>query len=55
MEAYRASLDVVQRGLLDVGDNPLGQALARLGGFIRERESAKRPRSLSHMNHMAGD
>ncbi len=55
MEAYRASLDIVQRALLNVGDNPLGQALARLGGFIRERESAKRPRSLSHMNHMAGD
>jgi hypothetical protein len=42
MEAHRASLDMDELALFDVGDNPLGQALARLGKVMKERESAIR-------------
>lgn len=47
IEAHRASLDIEERTLFDVGDNALGQALARLGRSIKQRESAKRTESLS--------
>ncbi|WP_333781433.1 MULTISPECIES: replication protein RepA [Agrobacterium] len=47
MEAHRASLDIEARTLFDVGDNALGQALARLGKAINLRESAKQTESPS--------
>ena len=47
IEAHRASLNVEGRTLFDVGDNPLGQALARLGKAINLRESARQTESLS--------
>ncbi len=47
MEAHRASLDVDELALFEVGDNPLGQALARLGKAMQERESAKQTESPS--------
>ena len=50
LEAHRKTLSLDQRALFDVGDNPLGQALARLGKAINSRESVKQaeshPRSL---------
>jgi hypothetical protein len=42
LKGFRASLTLSERALLDVGDNPLGQALARLGRAISERESGDR-------------
>lgn len=47
IEAHRASLDIEERTLFDVGDNPLGQALARLGRSIKQRESARQTESPS--------
>ena len=47
IEAHRTSLDIEARTLFDVGDNPLGQALARLGKAINLRESARQTESLS--------
>jgi hypothetical protein len=47
VEAHRASLALDERTLFDIGDNPLGQALARLARSIKERESAKQTESLS--------
>ena len=47
LEAYRKSLSLEERTLFAVGDNPLGQALARLGKNIQQRESAKRAESRS--------
>ncbi|MBB2973708.1 helix-turn-helix domain-containing protein [Mesorhizobium sp. RMAD-H1] len=41
VQAHRASLNVEQRVLFDIGDTPLGHSLARLGKLIKERESAK--------------
>ncbi len=46
-KAQMASLPLGQKALFECGDNALGQALARLGTFIEERESAKRTESLS--------
>jgi hypothetical protein len=46
IEEHRASLDIEERTLFDFDGNPLGQSLARLGGFIK-RESADRSQSLS--------
>jgi hypothetical protein len=40
-EAHRALLDIEERTLFDVGDNPLGQALARLARSMKQRESAR--------------
>ena len=48
IEAHRASLDIEERTLFDVGDNPLGQALARLGRSIKQRESARQTESHSN-------
>lgn len=52
LEAHRATLDLDQRALFDVGDNPLGQALARLAKSIKQRESARQtesqPNSISY-------
>lgn len=52
LEAHRATLDLDQRALFDVGDNPLGQALARLGKSIKQRESVRQtesqPNSISY-------
>lgn len=48
IEAHRATLDIEERTLFDVGDNPLGQALARLGRSIKQRESARQTESLSN-------
>ena len=47
IEAHRVSLDIEARTLFDVGDNPLGQALARLGKAINLRESVRQTESLS--------
>lgn len=47
LEAHRASLDMEQLALFDVGDTPLGRALARLGKSIKERESGRRDESPS--------
>lgn len=44
---HRASLDIETRTLFDVGDSPLGKALARLGKAIKERESARQTESQS--------
>ncbi|GAA4167481.1 helix-turn-helix domain-containing protein [Shinella granuli] len=49
IEAHRASLDIGELALFDVGDNPLGQALARLGKSLQERESAKQTESQSDL------
>ena len=47
LEVYRASLDIEERTLFDVGDNPLGQALAKLARSIKQRESARQTESQS--------
>ena len=47
MEAHRASLPMDELALFDVGDNPLGQALARLARSMKQRESARRTESPS--------
>lgn len=47
IEAHRTSLDIEARTLFDIGDSPLGQALARLGKAINVRESARQTESLS--------
>lgn len=47
MAMHRASLDIEARTLFDVGNNPLGQALARLGKAINQRESVKQTESQS--------
>jgi len=49
IEAYRATLNMGELALFDVGDNPLGQALARLGKSLQERESAKQTESPSDL------
>lgn len=46
-EAHRASLPMDELALFDVGDNPLGQALARLARSMKQRESAKQTESPS--------
>ena len=46
-EAHRASLPLDELALFDVGDNPLGQALARLARSIKQRESARQTESPS--------
>lgn len=45
IEAHRQTLSLEERTLFDVGDNPLGQALARLGKSIKQRESARQTES----------
>ncbi|WFS69609.1 helix-turn-helix domain-containing protein (plasmid) [Agrobacterium leguminum] len=47
MEAHRASLPMDELALFDVGDNPLGQALAKLARSIKQRESARQTESPS--------
>lgn len=47
--AHRVSLDIGERALFDVGDNPLGQALGRLGKTLQQRESAKQTESHSNL------
>lgn len=47
LDAHRVSLDLEARTLFDVGDNPLGQALARLARSMKQRESAKQTESPS--------
>lgn len=51
LDAYRAGLDLEERTLFDVGDNPLGQALARLARSMKQRESAKQTESPSGLNN----
>ena len=46
-EAHRASLPLDELALFDVGDNPLGQALARLARSMKQRESARQTESQS--------
>ena len=46
-EAHRASLPLDELALFDVGDNPLGQALARLARSMKQRESARQTESPS--------
>lgn len=50
IEEHRASLSVSERTLFDFDGNSLGQALARLGSFINQRESAKRSQSQSRLD-----
>ena len=46
--AYRSTLPLDQLALFEAGDNPIGRALARLGGNIAsQRESAKQTESPS--------
>lgn len=47
MEAHRASLPMDELALFDVGDNPLGQALARLAKSMKQRESVRQTESPS--------
>lgn len=47
MVAHRASLPMDELALFDVGDNPLGQALARLAKSMKQRESGRRTESPS--------
>jgi len=48
LEEYRAALPLDQLALFEVGDNPIGRALARLGRNISfQRESAQRTESRS--------
>ncbi|RVK85320.1 helix-turn-helix domain-containing protein [Sinorhizobium meliloti] len=47
VEEHRASLELDERALFDVGDTPLGRALARLGKSIKQRESARQTESPS--------
>lgn len=47
IDEHRASLALDELALFDVGDNPLGQALARLGKSIKQRESARQTESQS--------
>ncbi|MQW30258.1 helix-turn-helix domain-containing protein [Sinorhizobium meliloti] len=47
VEEHRASLMLDERTLFDVGDNPLGQALARLARSMKQRESARQTESPS--------
>lgn len=49
MDVYRKALPLDELALLDAGNGPLGQALARLGKSLQERESAKQTESLSHL------
>ena len=49
IDAHRAALDMGELALFDIGDNPLGQALARLGKSLQERESAKQTESQSDL------
>ncbi|WP_323055481.1 replication protein RepA [Brucella intermedia] len=46
-EAHRASLPMDELALFGVGDNPLGQALARLAQSMKQRESARQTESPS--------
>jgi hypothetical protein len=46
-EAHRAGLPMDELALFDVGDNSLGQALARLARSMKQRESARRTESPS--------
>lgn len=46
IEEHRVTLALDERALFDLGDNPLGQALARLGKSIKQRESARQTESL---------
>jgi len=47
LDAYRKALPLDEMALFEVGDNPLGWALAALGTSLQERESAKQTESLS--------
>ena len=47
IEAHRAGMEIGERVLFDMGDNPLAEALARLGRAVKQRESAKQTESPS--------
>ena len=47
IDGHRASLPMDELALFDVGDNPLGQALAKLARSIKLRESARQTESQS--------
>ena len=47
LDAYRATLPLDQLALFEVGDNPVGNALKRLGERMMQRESAKQTESRS--------
>lgn len=49
-DAYRSTLRLDRLALFELGDNPLGRALATLGKTVQQRESAKRSEYLS--NHI---
>jgi hypothetical protein len=45
LQAHRASLRPDELALFDLDDTPLGQAMARLGRMVQERESARQTES----------
>ncbi|WP_268737976.1 helix-turn-helix domain-containing protein [Aminobacter niigataensis] len=52
--AYRKALPLDELALLEAGDNPLGQALARLAKGVLKRESAKQTESPSNI-YLSGE
>lgn len=49
LDAYRKTLPLEERALFEVGDSPLGRALATLGKVMQIRESAKRTESQGYL------
>lgn len=49
LDAYRKALPLDELALFEAGDNPLGQALARLARSMKQRESAKQTESPSNL------
>ena len=49
LDAHKKTLPLDEMALFDVGNNPLGKALARLGKAMQERESAKQTESPSDL------
>lgn len=49
LDAYRKALPLDEMALSEVGDTPLGQALATLGRMVQKRESDKQTESLTHL------
>src|SRR5690606_10900748 len=49
LDAYRKALPLDELALFETGDNPLGQALARLARSMKQRESAEQTESPSDL------
>jgi len=48
IDTYRKSLSLDELALFEIGNNPLGRALAALGHFVQKRESDKQTELLSN-------